>query len=152
MTFVALMPSRWSLIAGRLPGRTDNEIKNYWNTILRKKVQQGSFAQAHELESGTSDQTGAVRTKATRCSGSILIDLKVDGEIQLKDNAVGDQNCSGGDEPVPKMDDNPFFFDEDMVDGWMRGEGSQPSLSWEFSSLACFMGAEDFLWSHDVFP
>jgi myb proto-oncogene protein len=28
---------RWSLIAGRLPGRTDNEIKNYWNTILAKR-------------------------------------------------------------------------------------------------------------------
>ncbi|CAA6669529.1 unnamed protein product [Spirodela intermedia] len=28
----------WSLIAGRLPGRTDNEIKNYWNTCLRKKA------------------------------------------------------------------------------------------------------------------
>ena len=30
---------RWSLIAGRLPGRTDNEIKNYWNTILAKREQ-----------------------------------------------------------------------------------------------------------------
>ncbi|XP_043724521.1 transcription factor MYB35-like [Telopea speciosissima] len=30
--------SRWSLIAAQLPGRTDNDVKNFWNTKLRKKL------------------------------------------------------------------------------------------------------------------
>ncbi|EFH63285.1 predicted protein [Arabidopsis lyrata subsp. lyrata] len=32
-----LLGNRWSLIAGRLPGRTANDVKNYWNTNLAKK-------------------------------------------------------------------------------------------------------------------
>ncbi|KAK8652821.1 hypothetical protein V6N13_126844 [Hibiscus sabdariffa] len=40
--------NKWSAIASHLPGRTDNEIKNFWNTHLKKKlIQMGMDPMTH---------------------------------------------------------------------------------------------------------
>ncbi|MED6156120.1 hypothetical protein PIB30_011579 [Stylosanthes scabra] len=81
-----LLGNRWSLIAGRLPGRTDNEIKNYWNTNLSKRINNHNQRQTTNTSSSSLQPTlpqteptpfkidfPVIRTKATKCSKPLLI-------------------------------------------------------------------------------
>jgi len=66
----SLLGNRWSLIAGRLPGRTDNEIKNYWNTHLSKRLRrQGTDPDTHKKLSETA-QLGSKRKNNSSSSNN----------------------------------------------------------------------------------
>ncbi|KAK9067227.1 hypothetical protein SSX86_014553 [Deinandra increscens subsp. villosa] len=66
----ALLGNKWAAIASYLPERTDNDIKNYWNTHLRKKLtklQMGS--EEHDLLHKKKDRFMSSTTSSSSSHG-----------------------------------------------------------------------------------
>ncbi|KAI6679583.1 hypothetical protein NL676_033464 [Syzygium grande] len=80
--------SRWSVIASKLPGRTDNDVKNYWNTKLKKKLMKQIVSQKTMPQSNFNYQGWA------RNSTSINPETK---NLEYADNSTG----------FPKQNFNP---------------------------------------------
>ncbi|KAF8026239.1 hypothetical protein BT93_F2901 [Corymbia citriodora subsp. variegata] len=45
----AQLGNKWARMAAQLPGRTDNEIKNYWNTRIKQRIRQGLPLCPHDI-------------------------------------------------------------------------------------------------------
>lgn len=81
---------RWSLIAGRLPGRTGNDVKNYWNTHVKKLVEPRPQPQDLKTAAGP---TTVLKPRPRTISKNINPSCLAQGKIASPSN---DQNIRSG--------------------------------------------------------
>ncbi|CAN0926163.1 Transcription factor MYB27 [Linum grandiflorum] len=131
--------NKWSRIARSLPGRTDNEIKNYWRTHLSKKIvqaqeQEGNFYHHTDVNDNVAEQDlglvedGLVAGSDEQYDSWKLMDSAY--ETRLYEHWLCEINNSGDQEECKGCVNGGCFgcYNYDQV-----GENSVVDCLWEHS-------------------
>ncbi|XP_058079741.1 transcription factor MYB1-like [Magnolia sinica] len=123
-----LLGNRWSLIAGRLPGRTSNDIKNYWNSHLSK-----ALASRTAREGASTSTTSTTRTQAIKPQPRTF---------SIDSRWLSGVRTSADRQPQDELSKSPMGSHQEEPILWLESILAEEGMENEFSTLGFRKGEE----------
>lgn len=131
---------RWSAIAAKLPGRTDNEIKNVWHTHLKKRIHQNQDQNDSETIGDDGEKFASI-TAAKRptspqqqsCSSTNISVVTTSGNNN--DISNNNKDSASSSEDVLAVIDESFWSEVELMDCNISGDETKEKKieNWEDS-------------------
>ncbi|XWS42743.1 hypothetical protein CRYUN_Cryun16bG0040300 [Craigia yunnanensis] len=129
----ALLGNKWAAIASYLPQRTDNDIKNYWNTHLKKKLRKFQSVLDPHMAQDSSTTTTQFVSKSLNEGRSLDFATTPSASTTLRLNQTSSTYASST-ENISRL-----------LEGWMRSSAKTKS---DYSPLILKEVVAQEKWSH----
>ncbi|RZS16483.1 hypothetical protein BHM03_00048480 [Ensete ventricosum] len=124
---LTLLESRWAAIASYLPERTDNDIKNYWNTHLKKKLRKLGTGNDRQTRSRQPSYRSISKGQWERClqtdihmaKRALSEALSMENSDDLPDSMASSAEYSFNIKPSTYASSTENI--SRLLEGWLRG-------------------------------